>query len=275
MISVQMPVTRSRFLFPAIKSVIDQTSNNWELVILLDGPTPVEKQRIEEIISRFKGQGKIRRYSQKKCGIGVTRQRLFKLTRLKYILPLDDDDMLMPGCVEEFTDFIEKNKNFAIARGCSYEIEENIVSWKQLSPHILGGKFSVPLRLKKFGLPLNPGNVSQPYLLNRGYLEKIGWLRFRKRFGYIEDVDLFIRMEEVGRIKTINKLLYLKRNHQNSLLAGMNEEERLALLVYYVNKTIKRRKIQAKISKIYKKWAMDSTGCRRYQYFFDYAKNKN
>lgn len=272
-LSIQMPVTRSQYLFSAIESVLQQTSKNWELVILVDGPPNNELEIIREILKKVCVHPKVMINFQKKAGISKTRQRLFKLTNCRYLLPLDDDDMLMPECVKETLECFQKNPKAAMVRGGCLEIGEKVRRVSDLNRGLLKAKFDPLPRVLSYGMTINPGNVKQSYGLNMAYLDKIGRLKTYAKFKNIEDVDLFLRIEEVGPIAWVKKILYLRRKHNNSLLSSLTGKEKLELLKYCVNNAIKRRRLKIRIKSISKVYKKDFDGLERYSYQFNYIPN--
>lgn len=114
LVSVITPTyNRAEIVVNAIKSVRAQTYENWEHVIVDDGSTDNTRQTIEEI--------KDPRicYLYKKNG-GPTKARNFgiKDARGKWIMYLDSDDTLFPGCIATMMEWLDKNpgKVFAIPR---------------------------------------------------------------------------------------------------------------------------------------------------------------
>ena len=272
-LSIQMPVTRAAFLKESIQSVLGQDSDDWELIILVDGPRPKILKNIIQILDKYQNHAKVKIYYQKHHGIGITRQRLFNLTDCPYIMPLDDDDLLMPNCVRLILKGFISHPNAAMIRGGVLRITPKIKTLEDLSPSWLDRAFTPTPRHYSHGMTTDPDNVLQPYALNKKYLKLIGRLKTFAKFNHIEDVDLFLRIEEQGPIAWVKKVLYLKRIHPASLLEKLTYSQKIKLLRFYVEDTIKRRGLDIEISSVGRLYRKDVDGQTRFFSCFDYKPN--
>ena len=87
----------AKYIAGAIKSVLAQDYNNFELIIINDG----SKDNTEEIIKNIK-DGRIRYISQKNRGLAATHNIGIMKSQGEFIIKLDCDDMMTP-------DFISKH----------------------------------------------------------------------------------------------------------------------------------------------------------------------
>lgn len=79
----------------AIQSILDQTYDAWELVVIDDGSTDGTKQVVEAFAKKDK---RIRYYrNQKNRGISYSRNKGNKLARAEIIVVQDSDDMSLPN----------------------------------------------------------------------------------------------------------------------------------------------------------------------------------
>lgn len=114
LVSVITPTyNRAKILPDAIKSVIEQTYGNWEMIIVDDGST----DNTQDVVARIKD--KRIRYFKKPNG-GPTKARNFGLEHAngKWVMYLDSDDTLYPTCIATMIEWLERNpeKVFAIPR---------------------------------------------------------------------------------------------------------------------------------------------------------------
>lgn len=87
-----MPVYNSEnYLKEAISSVLNQTVQNFELIIINDGST----DKSEEIIQSF-NDSRIKYYSQSKQGVAAARNKGLELSEGEYIVFQDSDDISLP-----------------------------------------------------------------------------------------------------------------------------------------------------------------------------------
>jgi glycosyltransferase involved in cell wall biosynthesis len=89
LVTVSMPAFNSeRYIAEAIESILAQTYQNFELIIVDDGST----DRTREIIEGFTDPRIIKVYSDRNRGLITTRNRIAQLAKGKYLALLDADD---------------------------------------------------------------------------------------------------------------------------------------------------------------------------------------
>lgn len=97
-VSVIVPVyNASKYLSKCLDSLISQTIESYEIIIINDGST----DNSLEIINNYKSNKKVKIISTKNNGIGIARNKGLKQAKGKYVLFVDSDDYVSE-------DFIEK-----------------------------------------------------------------------------------------------------------------------------------------------------------------------
>lgn len=125
MVSVIMPAYNGeKFVHQAIESVIMQTYENWELIIIDDGST----DNTVKIIEQFEDK-RIRFYKNNvNMGIAYSRNRALYLSKGAYIALLDDDDMYVKDKLRLQVEYLDDHKNIDILGGkCQWIDEKNQV----------------------------------------------------------------------------------------------------------------------------------------------------
>lgn len=106
LVTVSMPVFNSeRYIAEAIESILAQTYQNFELIIVDDGST----DRTREIIEGFTDPRIIKIYSDQNRGLITTRNRIAQLAKGKYLALLDADDLAFPERLALQVAFLEAN----------------------------------------------------------------------------------------------------------------------------------------------------------------------
>src|SRR5438874_5550918 len=82
-----------RFLAETLRSIIDQTYKDWELVIINDGSTDSTESIIQTFIDR---KWPIVYHSQQNAGLGRSRNKAVELSRGEFIALIDHDDLWEP-----------------------------------------------------------------------------------------------------------------------------------------------------------------------------------
>ena len=111
LVSVILPAYNAEnTIAEAIKSIIDQTYNNWELIVINDGSS----DRTEDIILSFTDK-RIKYYkNQGNKQLIYTLNRGLSLATGKYIARMDADDICFPQRFEKQVDFMEKHSNVIV-----------------------------------------------------------------------------------------------------------------------------------------------------------------
>lgn len=114
-ISVLVPVynTKETYLRECIESILSQTFNNFELLILNDGSI----NNVEEVIKSYNDKRIFYYKNWKSEGITKSRNKLLKLAKGKYIAVQDHDDISFPDRLEKEYNFLEKHKEISIVSG--------------------------------------------------------------------------------------------------------------------------------------------------------------
>lgn len=107
LVSVLLPVFNAgKSLFPAVYSIIQQTYQNWELLILDDGSTDGAVDKLKETTN----DARIKIYSDGyNCGLSHRLNQGVQLAKGKYIARMDADDFSFPNRFQIQIDFLENN----------------------------------------------------------------------------------------------------------------------------------------------------------------------
>ena len=109
LVSILMPVYNSeKYLREAIKSILNQTFTNFELIIINDGST----DNSLKIIKSFK-DNRIKIIKNKgNLGLIKTLNKGIDLAQGKYIARMDADDIAMPKRLEKQIAFFNENPDY-------------------------------------------------------------------------------------------------------------------------------------------------------------------
>lgn len=106
--SITIPAYKARFLDEAIKSVISQTYQDWQLVIVDD----CSPEDLKGIVEPYLADSRVEYYrNEKNCGaVDVVDNWNICLSHCTgdYVICMGDDDRLLPCCLEELSKTIDK-----------------------------------------------------------------------------------------------------------------------------------------------------------------------
>ncbi|MGL2987535.1 glycosyltransferase family 2 protein [Flavobacterium sp. RSSA_27] len=115
----------SKFILETLKSVLNQTYNNIEIIVVDDFST----DNSADVISSFIVKHPEIKFIQNQRNLGITKSfnRTLKKTKGKYIIDLAADDLLLPNCVMEQVHCFQNSyyQNLGIVYGNAELISEN------------------------------------------------------------------------------------------------------------------------------------------------------
>ena len=111
-------LNQERFLEEAIQSVLTQTFNEWELLLVDDGSSDasstIARRYAEQIPSKVRY---LEHPGHTSLGISASRNLGIRNARGKYIAPFDGDDVWLPEKLEEQVAILESNPEAALVYG--------------------------------------------------------------------------------------------------------------------------------------------------------------
>ncbi|MBQ3469157.1 MAG: glycosyltransferase family 2 protein [Bacilli bacterium] len=117
-ISIIIPAYNSeKYIEETLKSIINQTYKNIEIIVIDDGSTDNTKKVIEKV--KKNSAIPIQYHYQKNAGQSAARNKGVELVKSKYLSFIDSDDILKKDCIEKLYKAITKEK--ADISVCGYE----------------------------------------------------------------------------------------------------------------------------------------------------------
>lgn len=111
----------AKYIGDTIKSVLAQTYENWEMLIVDDCST----DDTDEVVKPYLSDRRIKYFkNEKNSGAAVSRNKALREANGRWIAFLDSDDLWLPEKLERQIDFMEKN-NYAFTYTDYAEIDES------------------------------------------------------------------------------------------------------------------------------------------------------
>ncbi len=105
---------QAEHLTQAVESVVSQTFTDWELIIVNDGSPDETKAVAERLIARHADKN-IRLVNQPNGGLARSRNEGIRVSKGKYILPLNADDKLHPDFLNKTVAMLDCSPDLSIA----------------------------------------------------------------------------------------------------------------------------------------------------------------
>ena len=259
LVSVIIPAyNHEKYVQETIKSIIDQTYKNIELIIVDDGSPDSTLEKINEMkeicekrFVRFVVE------TQENKGTCLTLNRLLKLSQGEYVYLIASDDNAAPEAIETLHDFLSKYDNYALAMGENlimdqdgkhcwwdknrknvYNLEE--VYFTSFSDYI-SKAINLNLQSETFGcysLLLFGNHVLNGYLIRKSIFEKVGYFTPEAP---LEDYYLMLQVSKYSKIKHLPKPLFYYRWHDSNTVKDIAKASEMTrkTIAYEYEKIIK------------------------------------
>jgi len=219
------PVSR---LEEAVQSVLTQTYENWELLLIDDGSTDAD---LLGILPHFAGRDRriVLASLGQHGGISAASNRGLELARGEWVTFLDHDDLLEPDALFQIVNVLQTDPDADLIYSDEDKLGEN--------------GFEAPL-FKPDWSPdffLSYNYVGHLTAVRRDLVQKAGG--FRSQFDSAQDYDLFFRVTELtGRVHHIPRVLYhWRRSESSSAISVRQKPEQLDASRRAIEDHLKRR----------------------------------
>ncbi|MFP4573034.1 MAG: glycosyltransferase family 2 protein [Desulfobacterales bacterium] len=198
---------RERYIEKTVESVLSQTIQNIELIVVDDGCTDNSRQILEQYkdcIRILEHPGRINKGQSAALNLGIV------ASRGEYVAFLDSDDLFAPEKIEKQVKFLEAHPEIGLVYANGHTIDEN----GTILHRIYGDNHheeSDPNRVLLDCYFLLPNNS----LVRKDVLLKAGF--FDESFRSAQDHDLAIRIAEITRIAYLDEPLFFYRRHKESI----------------------------------------------------------
>lgn len=232
-ISIVMAVHNGTKYIPvAMNSILRQTCQEWEFIIVDDG----SDEPTDQILNRWaRKDARIRLLKQENQGLAVALNRGIRHARGTYIARMDGDDISYPARLRVQCEYMNKNPD-TVALGswvraidpdgdplCIYQRPQNHV---EIVSRLYQG---------------HTGQLFHPSMMIRHEaLHRIGG--YAEDYRYAQDYDLLLRLSELGLLANIPHVLLDYRLHLQNISHVKSQQQesfaQLALERYYQRKGV-------------------------------------
>jgi len=214
LVSIIIPTYNRAFcLANAIKSVLDQTYSNIEIIVV-DGPS---KDDTETVINKLGDKKIIYIREEKARGAGAARNTGIKVARGEYIAFQDSDNVWFPEKLE---------KQMDILMSASQDVGMIYTGYKKICNDVFKGYYPQKNIKHKSGFLLNELLVEnfigcQTVVTKKECFNRVGY--FDELLPTTEDWELFIRISGQYKILCINQPLVLSYIQSDSISVDLRK----------------------------------------------------
>lgn len=207
-LSVIMPVyNAAAYLAQAVESVLAQTFEDFELIIVNDGSTDRSPRILADLARR---DGRIKLISRPNTGIVGALNDGLRAARADLIARMDADDVSLPQRFEKQLAYLRAHPEVVALGsrvvgvdpcGCELFHSDHSLAHDEIDRELLKG--------------VGWAIVHPTVIMRREPLQRVGG--YRSEYQWVEDLDLFLRLAEIGTLANLPDELLLYRQHTESV----------------------------------------------------------
>jgi len=234
LVSVIMPAYNAeKYVVDAVQSIMAQTFRDFEIIIIDDGSTDATGPILEGLAAK---DDRVRLIRQENKGICGARNIGNHLARGEFLALMDADDIALPERLRVQVDFLNTHSEVILVGSSFYLIDEKGRFLTVLYPPVNDEE------IQKLML-VGHTSVHQPsVMVRRSAMEKVGG--YDESFGSTgaEDIDLWLRLGEIGKLANLKQPV-LKYRLVTSSVGGSRGALQRDMMRRACEKAWKRRSI--------------------------------
>lgn len=214
-----------QFIRTAVESVLNQTLQDFELIIIDDGSTDNSKQ----IIESYEHLKNVSVIFQKNRGLNITNNVALKASRGKYIVRLDADDYLELNALERMSSILEEEDDLGLIFPDYYmvDVEGNLLS--EIKRHDFSNEVNI----------LDQPAHGACTMIRTDFLKEVGG--YDETYTCQDGYELWVKFINKFRVTNINETLFSYRRHGHNLTN--NENRILGTRLKIKEAYVKRNKV--------------------------------
>ena len=240
LVSVIIPAyNHEKYVQETIKSIIDQTYQNIELLIVDDGSKDSTWQKIQESENECRKRFvNIHFETKKNEGVCKTLNRLLSLAKGEYVYLIASDDLAKPDAIKKEAEFLNNNPGYTLAVGNNdiIDSESRVCYWNKKREIVYDIKkaksktfveylkrhnnFFNEKDFGKYSTIFRGNYIPNGYLLRKSIFNKIG---FFPEQNITEDYWLMMQISKYSKMKYIDEVLFSYRWHNSNTIKNVEK----------------------------------------------------
>lgn len=207
LVSVLLPVYNAGvYLNAAVRSILDQSYQELELLVIDDGSTDGSGERLQD---HARSDSRMRVVRRENLGLVHTLQELIELARGELFARMDADDFSLPQRIEHQVQFFEQQSEVVCVGGGIIIIDEHDRELHHPPPVL--GNAHVQRSALEGRMP-----ICHPAAMFRATaVRQVGG--YQSKAYPSEDLDLWLRLGEVGKLDNVPQTVLRYRVHSSSV----------------------------------------------------------
>jgi len=200
-----------KYLNDAMTSIFSQTYDNWEIIIVDDGSRDLS----HIIYQKYENDSRIKVHeNNKNYGCGYTKRKCVEYSSGEICGFLDPDDLLTEDAIALMVEKHQQQPDAALISSKYFEINERGEFLSEI-------KWASSLPKDKSILTYQKGVVTHFSTFKRSFYDKTEGIDVDIKRAV--DKDLYLKLEETGKVLFINKALYFYRIYDGGISQKSNK----------------------------------------------------
>lgn len=212
-ISVLLPVHNcEKYIEESILSVLNNTYNNFEIIVVNDG----SNDSTGDVIKKIKDD-RILVFNKQNSGLIDTLNYGLKKCRYPIVMRMDGDDVIAENKIQNQLDYFIKSRSILTGtNGYLIDSEGNN-----------RGFINLPTehnQIIKSMINMSPSFIHPSVMYYKDAVQKAGG--YDSKFKHAEDFDLFLKLSLYGKLSNLDeRLIYLRKHDEN--ISHLNAQEQI------------------------------------------------
>lgn len=224
LISVLMPAYNAeRYVAEAVQSILDQTFTDFEFLIVDDGSTDSTRAILERSAAR---DARIQLVSRPNTGYLVALNEMIARARGEFLARMDADDIAEPQRFERQMSYLAEHPDCVLVGSRVLIIDPDGDPLRIMGDALSHEEIDSAMLAARGQMVYHPSVI-----VRKRAMERVGG--YREEYLYVEDLDVFLKLAEIGRIANLAEPLLRYREHLGKVgrrLADL-QRERIQLVL--------------------------------------------
>jgi glycosyltransferase involved in cell wall biosynthesis len=204
-----------RFLEAAVRSILAQTMTDLELIVVDDGSTDRSLAILQSIAAEDE---RVKIISRPNTGIAQALNEGLAIARGEFIAKMDADDVSIPDRFEKQVAFLRAHPEVVVVAGAWEMIDE----CDRLLTRLNGPENDA--EIQAMALTGHSPITHSCAMMRTDVLKSVGG--YDTRFRYALDLDLWLRLGEIGKLANLRDVMVKFRLHAGSISETKRTEQR-------------------------------------------------
>lgn len=220
-VTALMPVyNNERYIAAAVESILNQTFRDFEFIIIDDGSSDGSLQMLERYARE---DSRIRLASRPNTGYTIALNEGLRIARGEYIARMDADDVASPERFEMQVQYLDDHPDCTVVGGNVLLIDRDGDPIREMCLGYSHEEIDAAHMQGKGGAIIHPAAT-----IRKSALDRVG--EFREDYECAEDLDIFLRLAEVGRVANLPEVVLRYRQHLSSIgYSRADEQQRFTI----------------------------------------------